>query len=46
MPLLFRKTAVLLELSVRLSDLRPLFSGEYLGTQQWTYLDLPGLRPY
>jgi hypothetical protein len=40
MPLLRRETAFLLELSVRLSDLRSLFSGESLGDQQRTYLDL------
>jgi len=44
-PLLPAEIAFLLELSLRLSDLRRLFQGKHVDHQQWPDLGLPGLRP-
>jgi hypothetical protein len=42
--LLPAEIALLLELPLRLSDLRRLFQGKYVDHQQWPHLGLPGLR--
>jgi len=44
-PLLPEEIAFLLELPLRLSDLRRLFQGQYVGDQQRPDLGLSGLRP-
>ncbi len=46
MQLLSEKTPLLLELSLRLSDLRHLFQGKQVGDDQRPHLDLSGLRQH